>query len=294
MTVSLHAVYAVAGDADLLRASIASVYAEVDGITIVTGHDRDWMGRARSPGGTAEAVLARLGDPERKITLVVLDESNEARTRNRAMDLAAPRRRSLAVAAQSALDRPLRPPDYFLVVDADEIYEAGALGRLKAHAARGRLPVYRVAAVRYFKRWNWRVSGLEWLTALVRADVRLHRLRNPRVAPARRVLARLPLLPRGARARVLGAEDVAPEVALFHHGSYVGPRARIAEKLASFGHAAAVAPGWLERVWDGFHPGLRDLNPVYPGLYPAVERVDLARLPPEIRDHPWPPEYLER
>jgi hypothetical protein len=291
---SLHAVYTVAGDADLFRASLASVYADVDGVTVVTGHDRDWMGRTRDPGSLAAWLLGREGDPERKVTLVVLDERNEARTRNRAMDLAAPRRASLAVEPQSPSDRPPRPPDYFLIVDADEIYEGGTLGRLKEHARQRRRPVYRVAARRYFKRWNWRVGGLEWLTVLVRADIRLTWLRNRRIALARRALARLPLLPPAARWRVLGSEDVRPEVAVFHHGSYVGPRERIAAKLASFGHAAQVPPDWLERVWDRFHPQLRDFNPVYPARFPSVERIPLEALPTEIRDYPWPPEYLDR
>lgn len=290
---TLHAIFTVAGDVDLLRAALAAIYPDVAGITVVTGYDRDWAGRARDPGGLAELVLGRAGDPERKVGLVIFDETNEARTRNRAMDLAAPPRRSLAVAPQPPPDRPLAVPDYFLVVDADEIYPAGALERLRRHVALRRLPAYRVACARYFRSWNHRVAGLEWMTALVRADVRLHALRNVRTPLARRALARVPGLPAGARARLARVEDVPAQVALFHHGSYVGPRERIAAKIASFGHATEVRPRWMEEVWDRFHPGARDLNPVYPGLFPAVERVATADLPREIRDWPWPPGYLD-
>ena len=121
-------------------------------------------------------------------------------------------------------------PDYFLIIDADEIYEGAALERLKEYASRHRRPFYRVACVRYFKRWNYRIDGLEWLMALVRSDRRLPYLRLRKVNLVRRAAARVPGVPRGMRAMLRGFDDVPSDVATFHHGSYVGPRRRIEEK----------------------------------------------------------------
>jgi hypothetical protein len=100
-------------------------------------------------------------------------------------------------------------------------------------------------------------------------------------------------MPSGLRGALRGFEDVPSDVAVFHHGSYVGPRRRIEAKLSSFGHAHEVRPGWLEEVWDGWTLDQRDFNPAYPRLFPRAERIDARALPAEISEHEWPAEYLD-
>jgi len=208
------------------------------------------------------------------------------------MDFASGSRRSRAVRLQSGVDADLEPPDYFLIIDADEVYEAGALDRLRRYVVDHRAAIYRIGARRYFKYWTYRVTGLEYSISLVRADVRLPYLRRLLVPVPRRAIARIPHVPERVRDAALGYHDVPPEVAVFHHGSYVGPRDRIAGKLASFGHAHEVAPGWLERVWDDFDPTMRDFNPAYPDVFAACEEIAPDDLPLEIREHAWPVGYL--
>ena len=118
-------------------------------------------------------------DPDRRVQLLIERETNEARSRNRAMDFAVGSRRSRArCVLQSDIDRPLEPPDDFLIIDADEVYEAGAIDRLRAYVAQRPRAVYRIGARRYFKRWTYRVTGLEYSISLVRSDVRLPYLRR--------------------------------------------------------------------------------------------------------------------
>jgi hypothetical protein len=238
-------------------------------------------------------VLGRAFDPDRKIELLVGAQSNEARSRNRVMDLVAPRGGAGDVAAQGAYDIAPEPPDYFLVVDPDEVWTGEDLERLRAFVARDRLPCYRAGAHRYFKRWRYRIEGLEWSTVAIRADVRFHDLRNIRYPLWRRTGSRVPVLPSSLRQRIRRCADVPADVAVFHHGSYVGPRDRIAAKLRSFGHAHQVQPGWMEEVWDLWTPEMRDLNPAWPELYPAARRIDIDELPPAVRAHRWPPEFLD-
>ena len=152
--------------------------------------------------------------------------------------------------------------------------------------------IYRIPAVRYFKRWNYRVTGHEWSVSLVRADVRLPYLRRLCVPRLRRAIARVPGLPRRLRDLALGSTDVPADVAVFHHGSYVGPRFRIEAKLASFGHAHEVAPDWIDRVWQEFSPSMHDFNPAYPSVYAACEEVGPADLPEAITGFPWSAGYL--
>jgi hypothetical protein len=290
--IRIHAIYAVAGDEDLFPASLRSVYDQVDGITVITGYDRDWSGAPRRSDRTVDHLLHGGLDPDRRVQLLIERETNEARSRNRAMDFAAGSARSRRVRRQSEHDRLLEPPDYFLIIDADEIYEAGAIDRLRDYVVRRPRAIYRIAAKRYFKHWTYRVTGLEYSISLVRADVRLPYLRRTVVPVPRRALARVPGLPRRLRDLALGFHDVPPDVAVFHHGSYVGPRRRISDKLASFGHAHEVPSDWIDRVWDGFEPTMENFNPAYPDVFPACEDIDPEELPREIRDHPWPAGYL--
>src|SRR5262249_9241859 len=103
----VQAIYGVLDDVPLFAASVASIYPYVSGITVITSHDRDWMGRDREPSPLVATILSRELDPDRKIELIVANETNEARTRNRAMDFAAPPRASIRVRRQSDYDRDL-------------------------------------------------------------------------------------------------------------------------------------------------------------------------------------------
>lgn len=291
--IRLHAIYVALDEPALFRASVASIYDHVDRITVSTTHDRDWRGAPRDPSAITAMVLGRDLDPERKIDLIVSSETNEARSRNRAMDYAAPRRSSMRVRREHDRDDAYVSPDYFLIVDADEVYEGADLERLKAYVAEERRPLYRVPCVRYFKRWNYRITGHEWAITLVRADQRLPYLRKRNVNLGRRGLARVPGLPRGARERLLGYVDIPPEVGVFHHGSYVGPRGRIEAKLQSFGHASEVPADWLEQVYDPWTTGTTNFNPAYPEMFAGAEEVAVAELPAVIREFAWPDDYLE-
>jgi len=290
---SLHAIYAVAGDLDLLRASIASIYPDVSGITIVAGCGRDWSGQPRDSIEVCNLAFNRDLDPHEKVNLLLTNETNEARSRNRAMDVARPRQRSIRTRVQSRHDRPLLVPDYFLIVDADEIWEPGGIRALRSYMSGRRARIYRAACSRYFRTWNYRISGHEWATVAVRSDVRFSELRLPPVPRVRRGLNRLTAIPPRVRSRLCGFVDIPEDVAKFHHGSYVGPRSRIAQKLTSFGHADQVDPDWLDEVWEKFTPAMRDLNPAYPPLFPTADRIPLAELPVTITGHNWPVGYLE-
>lgn len=290
---TFHAIYAVAGELELLKASIASIYDFVEGITIVSGSDRDWMGQPRESSRVHTLVHSPTIDPDRKISLLITDETNEARSRNRAMDFASPSGRSTHTVKQSPRDHQLRRPDYFLIVDADEIWEADQLTNLRTFIAAHPAHTYRAACLRYFKRWNYRIDGFEWATVAVTASTRFRYLRLPPTLRIRRWFNRLQWIPPRLRQSICGFIDIDPAVTSFHHGSYVGPTARITEKLASFGHSHEVAPDWMERVWNRFDPSMTNLNPVYPSLFPGTTKIPTSELPQEIKSFPWPDEYTD-
>ena len=234
--IRIHAIYAVAGDEDMFPASLRSIYDQVDGITVITGYDRDWSGAAWSSDRLVDLLLTVASTPIAGSRSL----SNVRRTRPGAGTVPwtspqAPRGHVGYGVSRRSIARCV-PPDYFLIIDADEVYEAGAVDRLRDYVRRR--PGGSIAlAHRYFKHWTYRVTGLEYSISLVRADVRLPYLRRLIVPVSRRAIARIPGCRRAARDLALGYRDVPPDVAVFHHGSYVGPRRASPTSSALFGHA---------------------------------------------------------
>lgn len=289
----VHAIYAVLSEADLFFASLAAVYPHVDGVTVITAYDRDWKGRHQAPDDLVPRLLDHEGDPERKLDLLISYDSNESRCRNRAMDFAAPRAISTRLVRQHESDRPLDRIDYFWIIDADEIYDSASVRRLFGYVEDTGEPFYQVAALTYFKSWNFRVDTSEAFTAFVRSDRRLGKSRDPRPNLMTKSLARLGPSGNSLGRRFLGWHRIPSEVGVFHHGSYVGPRSRIAKKVQSSSHEDQMKPDWLTSVWDKWTPASTNFHPVQPKAFPSARRVDLGTLPTEIRDWPWPPGYLE-
>jgi hypothetical protein len=290
---SIHAIYVVLNEASLLRASLASVYDYVDGATVITGYDRDWQGGFHQPDDLVNSLLDRSLDPDRKVNLVVTHESNEARSRNRAMDFACPSDRSQRVLSQHAQDHKLARTEYFWIIDADEIYESKAVPGLIDYVRSHRKPFYQVASYNYFKRWNYRIDGLQWFTSFVRSDRRCGALRNPYPGTWSKLVHRVPALSEDRRSSLLRISRVPPDIATFHHGTYVGPRQRIEAKLRGFGHNDQVAPDWITRVWDRWDASARNFHPVIPSAFSAAQRVSMDQLPSEIRRWSWPPGYID-
>jgi hypothetical protein len=290
-SLKLHAIYAVLNEVDLFLASVASIYNFVDGITVITEYDRDWTGKPVTPDGLVDTVLDRTVDPERKINLVVTAETNEARARNRAMDFASPSRRSRRVRPQHSADVSLPSIDYFWIIDADEIYEAARIPPLLDYVGHHRKPYFRVAAHTYFKSWNYRVSTLEWFTAFVRSDKRFGDRRQPFPDLLHRALSHARLAKTSMR--VHGLVNIPASVGVFHHGSYVGPRPRMANKISSFSHSTQIDSSWMERVWDSWTPESRSFHPTDPSAFPSAKRLERNELPDEIGSWPWPPGYFE-
>lgn len=287
----VHAIYVVLNDVELFTASLKAIYESVSGVTVVTAYDQDWFGERRETDDLVARILDRSLDPDGKISLIVTRDPNQARTLNRAMDHAAPPRKSQRVLTQHSLDLPLEPIDYFWIIDSDEIYERSTIPRLFEYISRGRR-IYQVAGHHYFKTWSYRVDPPEWFTAFVRSDVRLGTQRNVYPGIKSKLLWRAPLFSDHFRLHLLGVERVPLEVAAFHHGSYVGPRERIATKIRSSPHAHQIRPHWMEEVWETWSETSRDFHPTDPRAFTQATPLSFDDLPEEIRSRDWPEGYV--
>lgn len=293
---SYHAIYLVLNEQQLFEASLRSIYPHITGATVVTSHDHDRFDRRVTPDGTVARLLSRELDPERKVNVLVCSEGSEVELRNRAMAFVAPPERSLRRTGRQPSRSRIPRPDWFWIVDADEIYDDADAVRLKAYVAQHPARVYQVTADNYWRSWNWRIEQLGSYVAVVAPGVWFDELRHQQVRPWERALRRLStlgLLPEAATLRLRGVCQVPRDVAIFHHGSYLGDRKRIAAKLERSGHRDQHVADWLDRVWDRWTPEMRYLHPFHPTAFPQAVHVATADLPKAIRTTAWPHGWLE-
>lgn len=293
---SYHAIYLLLNDHEFFPASLRSIYPHITGATVVTSYDRDRYDREVVPDGTIAELLSRELDPERKVNVLVATEGTEPALRNRAMAFAA--LPNAAGDRWSPAERRARieRPDWFWIVDADEIYAEADVRRLKDYVRTHPAVAYRLTADNYWRTWNWRIEQRGSYVVLVRPGQWFGHLRERHVSLPERAVQKLVherLLPERLGWRLQRTRLVPRSTAVFHHGSYLGDRARIAAKLRGSGHAAEFLDGWLDRVWDQWTPEMRDLHPVEPSTFPRALHVATPSLPAEVREHRWPEGWLE-
>jgi hypothetical protein len=292
-----HAIYLVLNDNEFFPASLRSIYDHISGATVITSYDRDRWGRVVEPDSPIDALLSRELDPERKVNVIAAVDVSEPALRNRAMTFAYPPRRPRKILSADAVASRMTPPDYFWIVDADEIYDERSIRNLKEYVRTKRANTYLLRPTSYFRTWNWRVEEPTYYVAVVTPGFWFGALRHRYVTPWVRIFQKLwdmGILSREVALRAFGARCVPIDVATYHHGNYVGDRDRIEAKLAASGHRFEVNQTWLHDVWDHWSPDVRNFHPHVPEQFPFAVHVATAELPSAIADHDWPAGWIER
>ena len=292
----LHAIYLVLNERPMFEASLRSVYPHVDGVTVVTSYDHDRYDVPVTPDDTVPRLLDRDLDADRKVNVLVAAEGTEASLRNRAMAFVCPPGRSQRRTGRDpSVDR-IGRPDAFLIVDADEIWPATALDKLRRWLPDHPAAAHRVQRDDHWRSWNWRIEGDTPALALVRPGTWFADLRHVHHDPRQRLLRRLQQRGRvdaDLAGRLGGVVDVPVDVARFLHGSWLGDRERVAAKLATSGHRDQVGARWLADVWDAWTPESRDLHPFDPPMFRRAVHVPTAALPEEVTRIEWPEGWIE-
>jgi hypothetical protein len=293
---SYHAIYFVLHDAEFFKASLRSIYPHITGATVITRYDRDRWDKAVEPDDTIDLILSRELDPERKVNVIVTDDEAEPRLRNRAMAFAHPPRRARRIVPLMPGAPKLVHPDYFWHVDADEIYDDEEVARLKRFIADNPARVYMLEFRSYFRTWNWRIAEKGTFVAVTRPGFWFGTIRYWYPTFRSRLtlkLMRLGVLSEELAHRSLGVRIVPPEVAVCHHGSYVGDRERIVTKLMNSAERDGHSEEWVDRVWEPFSGHETNIHPRIPELFPRAVHVPTADLPEAIRGHDWPAGWIE-
>lgn len=279
----IHAICIALNEEDFIIEFLKSMYSFCSGISIITQYDRDYYGKTVVPDHTVDYVL-NFPDPESKIHLVARRYNDETASRNHEMmSILCDGSKGIKPHAVSlnTVKQFFEPPDYFLIADADEIYDVATLPAIIDYLKIKRPGAMRVSAYEYGFNWNMRVPEDVWLHhqfGFVKAGV---------LFEERRVITwneyRIKKLLKFLRVKdtysnsILGYLDCPREVGMFHHGAYVRRnKEKMIEKMAKHSHPENHDPAYLRKV----------LNQKY-------VFVPTEQLPFNIKTGTWPKAFFE-
>lgn len=296
MALRIHALCLALNEEVFISQQMEFLYPFCSGISVLTQYDRDWYDRRVPPDATVSKVLAH-PDPEGKIHLVVRRWRDETAARNQEM-LSLLGRPHAGVTphavSREALRRQHAPPDYFMIVDADDFFDVDEIEGVLDYLERTRPRALRMYCRNYIHTWNTYIVPEEAPTGnfvFARPGLLFERWRIPRLrefawngfrynVPRRwwkrrqRVMAALGICDLVERS--YGFAICPPEVGVLHHAQWIGHRSRIDEKLTK------------SSVQVNNDPRFVEILEAKPTVHVATED-----LPRNIREWEWPPEFFE-
>lgn len=281
MGLHIHAIVLALNEEVFIANLLETLYPFCAGISVLTQYDRDWYGKRVTPDKTLELV-ANYPDPAGKIHLCLRRWRDQSAALNCEIGALSSR------AAQGVLGHgtPVaeirhfhETPDYFWIVDADEFYDPETVPAMLNLLERRRPRGMRVQGYNYVKTWNRRVP-MEVVRfcqfGFVRPSVRFVTTRGTSWNESRlSKLLHLLRLP-DFSSSIFGFIECPKELAVFHHGCWIGDRARLAAKAEKSPHTWINTPNYPESV--------------YAIPYDWVPR---EALPLSIRNGTWPLAYFD-
>lgn len=281
MELSLHAIILALNEETFIRNQLELLYPFCSGISVLTQYDRDWYGKPIAPDNTVQMV-ANFPDPEGKIHLILRRWKDEAAARNsELLSLTCqPARRIMAHGNDlNEIANFHRTPDYFWIIDADEIYDVRTLPAILEFLGKKKPRGMRVNGFNYVGTWNRRVPHevvkfchfgflRPGILFKMRRTVSWNESRFGKLLS----LCRLPNL----APALWGFIECPREVGFFHHGCWLGDDERLRSKAAKSSHK-------------------ENDHPAYPADVKKLpyDVIPSSSLPPNIRNAPWPSEFFE-
>jgi len=279
----IHAICIALNEQDFIVELLKSLYPFCSGISIITQYDRDYYGKIVAPDNTVRYALD-FPDPEGKVHVVARRYNDETASRNHEM-------MSIMCNGSKGIKPhgvPLEqvqgffePPDYFLIVDADEIYDVDTFPAIVEYLEKKKPKAMRVSAYEYGFNWNMRVPADTWIHhqfGFVKAGVLFEERRviTWNEYRIKKLLSRLRLSPHLSN-KILGYIDCPREVGMFHHGAYVRrDKQKLIEKMTKHSHPENHDPNYLENI-----------------LKQKYDFIPTDQLPRNIREGVWPPQFWD-
>jgi hypothetical protein len=278
----IHAIIIALNEEDFISETIKPIYEHCSGISIITQYDRDYYGKMLVPDKTIEKVLS-FPDPGGKIHLVVRRFNDETASRNHEMKAVLFDASKNIQPHGTPIDKIWefhRSPEYFLICDADEIYDQATLPGIIAYLETKRPKGMRVNGYDYFFDWNHRIPKEKYVHkhfGFVKAGILFEQRRVISWNESRinKFFKRIKIF-KNMGSRLHGIIDCPEEIGMFHHGGYVRKnREEMVAKLSKHSHLEVNAPGYLDRILDQ-----------------EFEYVKTGDLPLNIQCGNWPSEFL--
>jgi hypothetical protein len=284
MGLKIHAICMALNEEPFINGLLNSLYPFCSGISIITQYDRDFYYNPVIPDNTVNLVL-NYPDPDGKIHLSVSRFNHEAAARNHEMlsILVNPIKNKLTPqhgVVMQKVQEFYSKPDYFLIVDADEIFDIQTLAKIIEYLENKKPRGMRITGYQYKYTWNQRIpisvvnhthfgfvkSGLlfQHNRVITWDESRLNKLFTYINCP-------------NLGTKLLGFISCPVDVGVFHHGAYLGGKERLYEKFRKHSHQDIIkTEGYLNKI---------DELP-----YDFIPTEDL---PDNIRKGNWPANFFD-
>lgn len=279
---NIHAIIIALNEEDFITETIKPIYELCSGVSVITQFDRDYYGKAVIPDSTVKKVL-EYPDKKGKIHLVMRRYNDETASRNHEMNAL------LFNAAKGIIPHGTeinsielfhKKPDYFLIVDADEIYDIDTFPAIIDYLAQKKPRAMRVGGHNYFISWNRREPKEKYVHnhfGFVKAGLFFEQRRvlnwnESRLNKLGSIVGRSHL-----GSKIYGFIDCPWEIGMLHHAGYVRRnKEKLLEKMAKHSHLENHDPKFLQQL-----------------LAQEYDFVAKERLPRNIREGSWPSDFFE-
>jgi len=237
----LHAIILALNEEKFIRNCIDAIYPHCSKISVITQYDRDWYGKLVTPDTTIQ-ILLNFPDTEGKINIVIRRMPDEAAARN--MEMLAFNHASYQHTQSHGrsiddIKSFHQPPDYFWIIDADEIYDSSTLPAILNFLQKKRPRGMRVTGYNYLRTWNHRVprSVIDFTHfGFIRPGVLFEQRRVVSWNESRlQKLFKLLHLPDWS-SKFYGFITCPENIGVFHHACWIGDNERLAHKFDKSSH----------------------------------------------------------
>jgi hypothetical protein len=241
-------------ESDYISYCLKSVYDFAHVVVVSVNIGIPWGGQPEPLDDTLGIVLS-FSDPAGKIRIITGEWADEMEQRTMNFNL---------VKQEGA--------NYFMTVDADEVYSEADLARLRKFVAmRPFIGQYRIRMRTY-----WKINPFH----VIDPPEPYRRYLVSRLRPSTKLIG---FSQTNERLRC----TIPLKVAVFHHFSYARTDESIRRKLVNSSHAADFVAGWYENVWLAWDSrrDMENLHPMHPEEFKRAVPVNADFLPEVMREH---------
>lgn len=279
----IHAIIIALNEEDFITETIKPIYEYCSGISVITQYDRDYYGRLVKPDTTVQKVLD-YPDPEGKIHLVVRRYNDETASRNHEM-MAILSNAAKGIQSHGVDEKLIQKfhaaPDYFLICDADEIFDIDSFPKIVDYLAEKKPNGMRISGYNYYFNWNRREPREKYVHnhfGFVKAGIffQQRRVLNWNESRINHWCKKIGLNNIGSK--LYNFIDCPWEVGMMHHAGYVRrDKEQLVEKMKKHSHLEAHPPEFLEQI-----------------LSKQYEFIATQQLPQNIVNGNWPASFFEQ